>query len=307
MPLETTIMKLNVVIVSYNSKDTIIDCVMPLHELYLDDYLRVVVIDNHGSDGVPELLAKECPWITVKSMGNNNGFGYGCNAGFRQFSAEYTLFLNPDAIIEKDSLLELMGFLETFPKVAITAPAIFEGDEMQLVGLMPLPSWKNQLAGEEEFQVRAVNPDQEPFETNWLCGAVLLVRSSVFEEIGGFDEKFFLYFEETDLCKRTRDAGYEIWANGKATAVHIGGASSKGDNVDYVDGCIAEHFYRSRFYFFKKHFGSGIAILNDIYELTQISLKSVVRFVGGRKKAFEPVLNRLHSPFFSEPNVAGKN
>ncbi len=293
--------KLSVVIVSYNSTETILNTIKPLYQLYKQGYLKVVVIDNHCNDGVQELLHAECKWVIVKAMEENLGFGYGCNAGFSLIHSEYTLFLNPDATICGDSIQKLVTFLDEFPNIAMTGPAIKEGNQLQKAGYMPLPIFGKKSFINDFSEVREIKPNHKPFRTTWLCGAVLMVRSDIFQNLGGFDDKFFMYYEETDLCMRMSNAGYELWTNGMAIAKHIGGVSAKITNKALVDGCIAEHYYKSRYYFFKKNFGMANAILHDFIDLVEIILNSLKLLVYGRKNAFDLLLIRFKSPFFTEP------
>ncbi|MFT5453118.1 MAG: N-acetylglucosaminyl-diphospho-decaprenol L-rhamnosyltransferase, partial [Enterobacterales bacterium] len=143
--------------------------------------------------------------------------------------------------------------------------------------------------------MKQIVPHKPPFKTSWLCGAIMLVRSSIFKEINGFDERFFLYFEETDLCKRISDAGYEIWANGEATAEHSCGESSKNSNALFINGCIAEHFYQSRYYFFKKHYGTIKAISYESLEFIYLMIKTFKQAFTMRKNFSDEIITRIKS------------
>jgi GT2 family glycosyltransferase len=115
---------------------------------------------------------------------------------------------------------------------------------------------------------RVIEPGGAPFQTNWICGAVFMIRSSLFRGLGGFDPRFFLYFEETDLCLRVARKGMEIWAVGEAMSEHLVGYSAKqsGEETtgELIGSSVAQYFYPSRFYYLGKNFGWPSAIVAEI-------------------------------------------
>jgi N-acetylglucosaminyl-diphospho-decaprenol L-rhamnosyltransferase len=131
-----------------------------------------------------------------------------------------------------------------------------------------------------------------------LCGAVVLVRKSLLDSIGGFDPRYFLYFEETDLWRRAARAGWELWAIGEAVASHSQGGSAKADGRRLYHGCIAEHFFRSRFEYMCAHFGWSKAAAAELVELGLMTTRAATRALrGGASNDFwtrlgAPVLGR---------------
>ena len=270
-----------------------------MYELFKEGLARVVLVDNHCKDGVKELISSSYPWVTYKASPKNLGFGYGCNLGFSIFDSEYTLFLNPDAVINKEEINKLVNFLEVSTCADMVGPATKVRSGWQRAGMMPTPSIFKRH--DEHFNGRIIEPNKKPFETNWLCGAILLIRSRVFKSIGGFDERFFLYFEETDLCKRLRENDYQIWAIGQAIAEHPGGESSKDSDELKISGCIAEHYYKSKFYFFKKHYGWLRAVLVEIADVAVIFLRGIKKAILLKRSPFKEFLARIKHDFFSMP------
>ena len=118
------------------------------------------------------------------------------------------------------------------------------------------------------------------------------------QRLGGFDPRFFLYWEETDVCKRVEDAGYQVWAVPGASASHIGGASSPEDGSRYA-GCISEHYYKSRRYYLVKHQGWLKATLVELLEFQLLLALSLVDAIRGR--GWGRLLPRLQAPLFSQP------
>jgi len=247
--------RVTAVIVTYQSGGTIAAALDQLK----GSGVAVVVVDNASSDGTADLIERSHPWVTLVRSGENLGFGRGCNLGFTHVVTPYVLMLNPDAVMSAESVDTLVAWMESHPKAAIAAPAIIENDRsLQAAGLLTTPGTliRSALGARDTYpDRRTIEPGAAPFRTPWVCGAAMLIRSDIYRALGGFDERFFLYFEETDLCRRAAAGGYEIWAVGESTARHIGGASAKKTGEKLQSSCISDHFYRSRFYYLVKQYG----------------------------------------------------
>jgi len=293
---------LHIVIVTYKSKHTIEECLNNLSEHLKQEDTVITIIDNYGKDCIDQVVKK---YKKVKYLfsGGNIGFGAGCNLGFLQEDSTYTLFLNPDAVIDNENILKLVDFLNTNPNTAVVGPCIKSGDTLQHSGSMPLPPlWLKRKTEYFKGSYRAILPGSVPQKTNWICGAIYLVRSSIYEEVGGFDENFFLYFEETDLCFRILQQGSDIYAVGESIASHIGGASSSEDNSKYIHGCIAEHYFEGRYYFLRKSYGLSSAVVYELHKLFRLFLSSLKAvFYGKQNLALIELKTRLRYPLFRSP------
>ena len=202
--------------------------------------LEVIVVDNASVDGTTTLVREQFPWVRVIESGSNLGFGRGCNLGVQAVTTPYVLLLNPDAVLPKESLEILIAFMDSHPTAAIAAPATwYNGTELQAAGGLPDP-WQIILAAAglryHSKHRQKILPGSPPFRTDWLGGAIMLIRSNDFRKLGGFDPRFFLYFEETDLCRRALSAGLELWAVGEATAHHLGATAAKSSGQRLVFG-----------------------------------------------------------------------
>ena len=223
----------DVVVVSYNSRATLRACVEPFVDM---DGVDVYVVDNDSRDGSLDTIA-DLPLHAI-SRAENEGFAAGCNDGWRAGSAPLVLFLNPDARLDGASLRELVDVLASDSRIGIVGPRLLAADgrlEMSqrrfptvrstfaqalfLHRLFPRAAWSDEVVRETAAYDVPASPD-------WLSGACLLVRRAVLEQIGGWDESFFLYSEDTDICRRTRDAGFDVRYAPTATATHVGGQSS---------------------------------------------------------------------------------
>jgi N-acetylglucosaminyl-diphospho-decaprenol L-rhamnosyltransferase len=293
------------VIVTYQSRQTIAAALDALYEAHVAGLAEVIVVDNASSDGTADFVAERYPWVTLVRSGENLGFGRGCNRGFERVATPYVLFMNPDAMLPPESLNTLVAFMDSHPKAGVAAPAIQEGDQLQEVGVLPTP-WGvicRAMGMRGRHQRRPVAPGQAPFQTDWLCGAVILARCELMEELGGFDPRFFLYFEETDLCRRVLNRGFELWAVGEAMACHVGGASTKASGEALVSGCVSGHYYRSRFYYLCKHFGWSVAAITEVTELGVLVMRWILDCF--RRKRDDTLAKRWRGPFLSLPTGEG--
>jgi GT2 family glycosyltransferase len=223
----------DVVVVSYNSREQLRACVEPLAAL--EDVL-VVVVDNASPDRSLEVVA-DLPVLQIART-TNGGFASGCNVGWRASSAPYVLFLNPDAALDAASLDRLRDVLDAEPAVAAVGPRIVAPDGSLMLSQRRYPRLRSTYARAlflhrifpratwADEPIRDASAYDVPGHPDWISGACILVRRSALEEIGGFDERFFLYCEEIDLCRRLRAAGHDLRYEPTALCRHIGGASA---------------------------------------------------------------------------------
>jgi N-acetylglucosaminyl-diphospho-decaprenol L-rhamnosyltransferase len=274
--------RVSVVIVTYRSRSTIAAALAPLEQAVRHNTIECIIVDNASGDGTADFVATHYPWVRLIRSAENLGFGRGCNAGFAAATSDHVLFLNPDAVIEPAAIQSLVDVLAANPNAAAVGPATLVGPaslaamseanhadgngSLQMAGMLPTPRSliASALNRPNAFPSRrAIIPGDAPFQTNWICGAIMMFRADAFRALGGFDPRFFLYFEETDLCLRAARAGYELWATGTATARHICGVSARASGERVESGCIAEHFYRSRAYYLSRNFGRVAATATE--------------------------------------------
>lgn len=223
----------DVVVVSFNSRETLRDCVGPLCD---EAGIQVIVVDNASSDGSADSI-DDLPALVVRRRANA-GFAAGCNAGWRSGTAPYVLLLNPDARIEPAAVRALARLLEQDPRAGAAAPRILTASgsldysqrrharrrstyarALFLHRLLPRASWADDVVRDPDRYLAAG-------VSEWVSGACLLVRRSALEEIDGLDERFFLYCEDDDLCRRLWQAGYSVRYEPAVTCIHEGGASA---------------------------------------------------------------------------------
>jgi GT2 family glycosyltransferase len=253
-------LSIDAVVVAYNSQATLRACVKPLVET---DGVGVTVVDNASPDD--SAAAIDDLMVRIVRAPRNGGFSYGCNLGASGGSAELVLLINPDARIDSASLGAMADALTSDRRVGAVGPRILDDTgalvwsqrrfprlrstfsrALFLHRLFPHAWWSDEVVRDAPAYGQAGSPD-------WVSGACILIRRSLLEELGGLDERFFLYCEDTDLCLRLRDAGFAVRYEPGATARHQGGASSEPHSTAWVEA-------RSRVRYARKHHGAFVAM-----------------------------------------------
>ena len=208
-------------------------------------------------------------------------------------------------IVGSEAIRSMVAFMDANPKVGIVGPATTVGEHvgqaLQSTGPRPNPlsilRRQTRLFGKADLD-RKIVPGSDAFRTGWVCGAVLMIRTELMRQLGGFDPTFFLYWEEMDLCQRAENMGFQVWAVGEAVAHHVCGASSTNEKV-LIDGCIPSHYYRSRYHYLVKHYGWCIAVMTEVAEVFLLGLMTCLDVIRGR--GVGRIRPRLHAPLFRRP------
>jgi hypothetical protein len=302
--------KVTAVVVTYQSANTLDALFAAARRCKAAKVLDFIFVDNGSTDATPQILAYQTGWADVEITGVNNGFGRGCNIGLAKVKTPYTLFLNPDAQIEPEAIQTMVAFLDAHPLVGVVGPATQVADQhaYQATSSLPTP-WSVLRASipllNSASDAQPILPGSEPFQTGWVCGAVFMIRTDLAWRLGGFDPRYFLYWEEMDLCHRVADAGFQTWALGNALASHICGASSV-DDESRIAGCIGEHFYQSRRYYMVNHHGWLAATLAELGEFAFLCLRTCADVLRG--KGIARIRPRMQAPLLSQPKrYAGIN
>ena len=291
-----------IVIVTFNSSETIDGTLRCARESFEQGLARCVVVDNQSEDGTASLVETNHPWAELVKAPGNLGFGRGCNLGFEHVETPYVLILNPDCSLPPRDLARLLEFAQQHPRAGIVAPAN-RSPTGRLHSHGPLPTPASVLRGLlprglEGPGLMDLVPGEPPFRVEWICGAVMLIESDSYRRLGGFDPRFFLYFEETDLLKRAHALGIEVWAVCESVACHIGGSSAETVGDTMVHGALARPYYQSRYYYLAKHHGRLTAWLTEAAELVLLALRSLVALVRRRPS---PLRRRLRASAFRFP------
>jgi N-acetylglucosaminyl-diphospho-decaprenol L-rhamnosyltransferase len=225
----------SVIVVSYNAREHLERC---LAEVTAGPH-EVIVVDNASTDGSPELVRSQFPSVRLVELAENRGFGAGNNEGMRVAGGRYFLLLNSDAWPVGEAIEELVSFADARPQLAVAGPRLVGLDGRVQSSVRGFPTvWR---LATEYFFLRKLAPRSRAFnafygagfdyasirKADFLMGAVLLLRREAVVQVGDFDEAFFMFSEETDLCYRMREAGWTVEFDPASEFVHVGGASTK--------------------------------------------------------------------------------
>lgn len=224
-------MRLTVIIVAYNSEDFIEDCVRSLLE-NLPEKSEIIVIDNNSSDNTAKKLENFVPKIDLIKSTTNLGFAKANNLAAKKVQGNYLFFLNPDTQITGSIFNELLGFYERESDAGIVAPKLIQPDGKVQESVKNLPTiWraiKEFIFLMPHAYSQFIPKDDDFTEVESVYGAAMLIKRDLFNKVGGFDERFFLYYEDVDLCKRIRKLGKKIYYYPKVSIKHIvGGTKSE--------------------------------------------------------------------------------
>ena len=254
-------MQLSIIIVNYNSRLLLEQCLFSLKEATKEFESETIVVDNNSTDGSREQLPLKFPGTKFIINDENLGFAKACNQGFTVASGKYILFLNPDTILSETNLTDCLSFFETHPDAGAVGVRMIDMQKKFLKESkrgMPTPS----AAFYKLFGLAAIFPRSKVFskyyeghlpekETNpvdVLSGAFIMIRKELFEKLNGFDERFFMYGEDIDLSIRIIESGYKNYYLGTVNVMHLKGGSTS-YNYKYV-----KNFYGAMNLFVKKHY-----------------------------------------------------
>jgi N-acetylglucosaminyl-diphospho-decaprenol L-rhamnosyltransferase len=296
-----------VVIVTYKSAQLTIESLRSVSAERATSGLsiRAVVVDNASGDlpAISEaVLANDwSAWVTCVPAPINGGFAYGNNLGIQHAYANgapaYVHLLNPDAQVRPGAIGTLVQFLQSHPDVGIAGGSFENLDGSDWPFAFRFPSVLGELDARLEVGLvtsllrpwvvpRIMNKAEQPVD--WVCGASMMIRPSVFATIGGLDENYFLYFEETDFCFRAKRAGYATWYVPQSRVMHISGQSTKVDERNAAPKRMPSYWFESRRRYFAVTHGVPRAIMVDMVALSAHALGWLKRILLFRTRSAIP-------------------
>ena len=237
--------QVTIVCVTYNSEN-----IIPSLADSLRLFENVIVVDNASRDQSADLVRQLAPHAKLIVDRKNEGFGAANNRAVTQAQTPLVLLLNPDCLIEAAALAELVSAMNTYSQAGIVSPQAFGQDRAVQISY-------RQAFYEKRAHSNYLVPEAI-CSSKWLTGCCMLVRVEHFREIGGFDDRFFLYYEDDDLCLRMVAAGHECLIQPAATVMHIGGAASTPSWR--TDVFKHFHYFRSRQMMIRTYVGAGAAL-----------------------------------------------
>ena len=234
-------MDLSIIIVSYNTREVLLDCIRSVHVHTTTITFEVIVVDNNSLDGTVSALKEVHPATTIIANSDNRGFAKAVNQGLAVSRGRHALLLNSDTIVRDQALAIMVAYLDDHRDVGAVSCQQWTGDGRLTHTCFPFPSIRDHLVYSVLFQrivptmqaaaaaTHAVDCTRSQ-DVEWANGACLMVRRALLQQLGGLDEEFFMYFEDVDLCWRLRQQGYRVRHIAEAAIIHLIGRSSGRDH-----------------------------------------------------------------------------
>jgi len=287
--------ELDVLVVNYNTATLLQPMFNALRQSGNAQRLRYLVVDNASADNSLECLTRICPEAVQLANENNVGFGRANNQLIEHLQGRYALLLNTDAFVAVDTLNKTLEYMEAHPDCGVLGVRLVgrEGDLQPSCRYFPTPlNVFLAHAGIARFFPWVKKVDDMTWdhasvrECDWVPGCYYLIRREVIDQVGLFDPRYFLYYEEVDHCKRVKQAGWKVVYYPHTTVVHIGGESAKSvDTLNAASRQISRLQIESELLYFRKHHGlAGLALHMGLVSLGDLIL-ALKALLKGRGRA----------------------
>ena len=273
---------IDIIIVNHNSTDYLIDCVASLNRALKGVDATICVQDNASTDA-PERLRARYPGVVLENNIQNIGFAAANNKVIRKSAAPYALLLNPDTVVSENCIASLLAFMEKNRDVGIAGPRILESDGRVQGSARSFPSLLTAFFGRSSMLTKwfPTNPISraniwtaqsnglKPREVDWISGACMIVRRNAIEDVGLMDERFFLYWEDADWCRRMWQKGWKVIYFPRASILHHAGKSSGTNLLPSI-----YHFHRSSYILHEKYTEFPLMLMNPLV-LSVLALRGI--------------------------------
>jgi hypothetical protein len=249
--------KLTIIIINYNTKELLKKCLDVLDVKNIPEDYNIIVLDNNSPDGSADMVKKIPGRFEVVRLEENRGFPYAANIGIKKSPSEFYLILNSDTEVKQIQLAGMLRFMSENLEIGAMTPFQFNNRNEPQLAWGCFPTFTSEIGRKilqdaldngKKWAQRKLRKLQEPFFVNWVAGSTMLLRNAALQKAGLFDENFFIFFEDIDLCTRIRGSGWKIAVCPGIRAIHHRGESAKTDSIN-----ASLHYRRSQLYFWKKH------------------------------------------------------
>jgi N-acetylglucosaminyl-diphospho-decaprenol L-rhamnosyltransferase len=284
---------LSIIIVSWNVRDLLSNCLLSIAKTGGELQIEVVVVDSASSDGSAEMVRQAFPWVNLIASEENLGFPKGNNMGISASSGRQILLLNPDTVVLGSALEEMVSYLDEHIDVGALGPQLLDPDGSVQSSRRRFPTlatglfestWLESLAPDQLLRsYYALDlPDDETNDVDWVTGAALMTPRRVVDHVGLLDEGYFMYSEELDWCRRIREAGWRIVYFPEAQIVHyIGQSSEQAVTERHIN------FQKAKLRYFRKFHGraaaGGLRMLLLANYAWQFALEFIKGLVGHKR------------------------
>jgi GT2 family glycosyltransferase len=279
---ETVSPAISILIVSFNTRDILRECLKSVKLSSRNLAVETIVVDNCSRDGSAAMVREEFPWVNIIESPENLGFGRANNLAFEAARGRYVVLLNSDAFLQANTLCLSLEKMEADPSVGLASGRLVgrDGELQPSARMFPNPVRqllvisgladrypKSRFFGQAD---RTWADPMLPAEVDWVPGAYSIIPSRILHEHGFFDPRFFLYYEEVDLCLRIQNAGFKIMYWPEICVVHVGGESSrqvKTLEMSQTGAQLVLWRMRSTLLYYRKHKGSMAAVVCWLEEI----------------------------------------
>ena len=251
-------MDISFIIVNWNTRDLLRGCLDSIAITVKIPTYEIIVVDNASSDGSTDMLAREYPSVQVIANAENRGFGAANNQAFAVMKGRYALLINTDAVLTEGAVEKLWRFAEAHPRAAIVCGQLLNADGSKQNSIAAFPTLLSLCLNTSllEYLFPGRYPSKrydhrEPLEVESAIGACMMVRGQALKEVSFFDERYFFFFEETDLAYAMKQAGWAVYQVPDAHIYHFQGQSIGHNTQSRIE------FYRSRYQFLRKWHGTA--------------------------------------------------
>jgi len=246
----------SIILVNFNGEDVLVDCLGSLEKFVPNHNSEIIVVDNNSQDNSINIIESKFPDVKLIKLPQNLGFGAGNNAGAREAKGNFLFLLNTDTIVTSNFLPHLLELMSSNSEVGVIGPKLVFPDGKFQISFSPKISFVGEIKAKKMHKISYKENKLNLIEKNFqsikvvdiVVGAAFFIRKDLFDLLGGFDERFFMYFEESDLCKRVRDKGYQVLYTPHISIIHV-----RGHSVKKLSGKMSLEYRRSQIYYYDKH------------------------------------------------------
>jgi GT2 family glycosyltransferase len=277
------------IIVNWNTRDILINCLNSIYKTVKDIDFEVLVVDNNSTDGSQEAIKKRFPEANLIENKTNTGFAHANNQALKKMQGRYALLLNSDTILQDGAVGNLLSFMNDFPKAGIAGAQLLNDDGSKQNSIDNFPSIETEIFNKSFLRLLFPNkyPGKRrsynnPIEVDSVIGACMIVRKEAIDEVGVFDEDYFIFLEETDWCFRMHKNGWKVYHVPDARVFHISGHSKKKapweSQIEY---------YKSLYMFFRKNRRNASYITIRILKPFKILINLILNIPGNLIMLFQ--------------------
>lgn len=224
--------ELSIIIVNYKQKGLVKQCIKGIEQSRISVPYEIIIVDNHSQDGCIEMLKQEFEHVITIASEKNGGFAYGNNLGIKKALGKYIMIMNPDVALTEGAIETMVEFLKIHPRCGIVGPRLIHPDGTIQYSCRCFPKTYTPLLRRTILgKISLAQKELRRYlmmdwghgiskKVDWIFGACIMLKKEALEIVGIFDERFFLYFEDCDLCRRMWQHGFEVWYVAEVELVH---------------------------------------------------------------------------------------